>query len=194
MYKKNRLRLSLIAVAALLTLQTDRADSQAVEILVPAFAGPTDQGLGASFVLKLQLQLQEKSEDSGPSCKGSEGPRSRAAIVWVPGSLDGTTREAKQLAILEGAQAVVWGSVSNYVDGVLISPYLSVVDSDTDLRSIRPERQVVTTPVGSFLLGHPGTGRFRPPAPENRPLAPQPALPPIRLGYSTPCNQDSHLR
>ncbi len=133
-----------------------------VTVLVPAFTGDLDRGRGASYVLKLQVQAAQSLYDVSKTCApvptggNLAAPTSRGEIVWIPGQLEKPDpSEAKKLAILGGAQAVLWGTLSVYPDGVLVSPFVTVADAGTDLRLRRPERRSMQTPFGVFALGHP---------------------------------------
>jgi len=146
-----------LAIGVLAAAGSARAESQTV-VLVPAFTGDLDQGRGASYVLKLALQVGQHQKDSLPGCAGEVGAVARGAVLWVPGQLaDATPEDARRLGVLNGAQAVLWGAVSTYPDGALVSPFLTLVDDDTDLREARPERVRVATTAGEFTLGHPAT-------------------------------------
>ena len=140
--------LAVLALSFTSNVQATDPNNDWVSIVVPSFDGPEPLSQIVSTILYIDIWRTLRKEPTPNPKKLSFG---NGSAYWQPERLASQSHvEAEKLLTGTGswgAQMCFWGAAWEYGDGVVVQPYLSVIDNPFDGRKTRPERWKVTVDV-----------------------------------------------
>ena len=128
---RSTLRNSIAAVAACVCLSSG-ASAEPLRLFVPEFSGP--EPIGKYVMTTLFFEITKAFAARSPIEKG----------VWILYGHEPLEQETHDAAIRESswpsvrADIVVWGSIRNYGDGIIVQSFLTITPL-ADERQVRPE-------------------------------------------------------
>src|SRR6266566_554861 len=151
--------LAVLALSYTSNVQAMDPNNDWVGIVVPNFDGPEPLSQIVSTILYIDIWRTLRKEPTPNPKNLSFG---NGSAYWLPEHLASQSHvEAEKLLTGTWAQMCFWGAAWEYGDGVVVQPYLSVIDNPSDGRNSRPEIWKVTVDVDDdkvmFEVGLPVT-------------------------------------